>query len=162
MPPAPVAIIGGGPAGSAAALELRGRGLPVILFERSNYEEFRIGESVPPTARQIIFDLGMSEDVLFQDSLPSQGVWSSWGSAGLFEKSFVFSPYGIAVYNQPAADESLGEYSRQYGQEIKHARNPGLETWRLVQNPLRHKSSAHIVSPSARSESSMHANQIGP
>ena len=78
MPPAPVAIIGGGPAGSAAALELRGRGLPVILFERSNYEEFRIGESVPPTARQIIFDLGMSEDVLFQDSLPSQGVWSSW------------------------------------------------------------------------------------
>src|SRR5213080_5498313 len=50
---------------------------------------------------------------------------------------------GVAVYNQPAADETLSEYSRQYGEEIKHTGNPGLETRRRYRNPFRHYSFAH-------------------
>jgi hypothetical protein len=45
---------------------------------------------------------------------------------------------GVAVYNKPAANEHLGEYSRQYGEEIKHTGNPGLETRRRFCNPFRH------------------------
>src|SRR5438876_1086789 len=50
---------------------------------------------------------------------------------------------GVAVYNQPAADETLSEYSRQYGEEIKHTGNPGLETRRR----FRHCSGSHVRSP---------------
>ena len=37
---------------------------------------------------------------------------------------------GVAGDDQPAAHETLREYSRQYGKEIKSAGNPGLETRR--------------------------------
>jgi hypothetical protein len=34
----------------------------------------------------------------------------------------------VAVYNKPLANETLGEYSRQCGEQIKGTRNPGRET----------------------------------
>jgi hypothetical protein len=53
---------------------------------------------------------------------------------------------GVALYHQPAAHETLGEYSRQYGDEIKHTRNPGFGTWRYVPQPISHFICAHIRS----------------
>ncbi len=37
---------------------------------------------------------------------------------------------GVAIYNKPTANETLGEYSRQYGEEIKDTRHPGQGTQR--------------------------------
>ena len=42
----------------------------------------------------------------------------------------VRSSSGVSIHDQPTANENLGEYARQYGDEIKHTRNPGLETRR--------------------------------
>src|SRR6059036_951060 len=41
---------------------------------------------------------------------------------------------GVAVYHKAAAHETLGEYSRQYGKEIKSTGNPGLEPQRRFCN----------------------------
>ena len=43
-----VAVIGGGPAGAAAALRLARDGASVRLYERSHYERPRMGETLPP------------------------------------------------------------------------------------------------------------------
>ena len=40
-----VAIIGGGPAGSAAATFLAQKGRSVVVFEREKFPRFHIGES---------------------------------------------------------------------------------------------------------------------
>jgi hypothetical protein len=49
----------------------------------------------------------------------------------------------VAIYHQPAAYETLGEYSRQYGEEIKGTGNPGLETRRRFCDPFHHYCCAH-------------------
>src|SRR6266480_3443833 len=51
---------------------------------------------------------------------------------------------GVAVYHQAAAHETLGEYSRQYGQEIKGTGNPSLEPRRRFPNSFHHFSCAPI------------------
>src|SRR6266850_2074487 len=52
----------------------------------------------------------------------------------------------VAVYHKAAAHETLGEYSRQHGEEIKGTGNPGLETRRRFLQPPHHCSCIHIAS----------------
>src|SRR6266511_1550652 len=54
-----VFVIGGGPAGSAAALKLARAGRAVALAERSRYEQARIGETLPPVAQPTLAGLGL-------------------------------------------------------------------------------------------------------
>src|SRR5467141_218983 len=51
---------------------------------------------------------------------------------------------GVAVYHKAAAHETLGEYSRQYGEEIKGTGNPSLEPRRRFCNSFHHFSCAPI------------------
>lgn len=60
---ADVAIIGGGPAGSATATRLARAGLKVVLFERERFPRFRIGESLPPLNLPILYDLGLKDEM---------------------------------------------------------------------------------------------------
>ena len=54
-----VAIIGGGPAGSACALALARRGVrDVLLVEGGDQSRFQIGESIPPDSRPALRALG--------------------------------------------------------------------------------------------------------
>jgi flavin-dependent dehydrogenase len=60
---ADVAIIGGGPAGSACATYLARAGLKVVLFERETFPRFRIGESLLPLNLPILDELGLTEEM---------------------------------------------------------------------------------------------------
>ena len=62
-----VAVVGGGPGGSATALALRAHApsLSVALIEASRYESPRIGETLPPPARQMLEHLGVWEAFRF-------------------------------------------------------------------------------------------------
>jgi flavin-dependent dehydrogenase len=55
------AVIGGGPAGSSAAISLAQRGHSVILFEREVFPRFHIGESLLSTANDAFAALGVAE-----------------------------------------------------------------------------------------------------
>ncbi len=58
-----VAIIGGGPAGAAAATKLAAAGIDVVIAERSSFPRFHIGESLLPHSLPILDDLGVLNEV---------------------------------------------------------------------------------------------------
>ena len=60
---ADVAVIGGGPSGSATAIYLARAGLKVILFEREQFPRFRIGESLLPLNLPILEELGLAGEM---------------------------------------------------------------------------------------------------
>jgi flavin-dependent dehydrogenase len=59
--PRDVVVVGGGPAGSAAAVFLRQRGRDVLLLDEARFPRDKVcGESVSPGARRLLADLGVS------------------------------------------------------------------------------------------------------
>ncbi len=89
-----VAIIGGGPAGTVAALELAKAGSAVIVIERDASDGWKIGEGLPPAAKPILQRLGLWDRFLADEHLASYGNCSAWGSSELVDHSFVFNPHG--------------------------------------------------------------------
>lgn len=58
-----VAIVGGGPGGSAAAIWLRRKGLDVVMVERDTFPRFHIGESFTGECGQQVRALGLEEQM---------------------------------------------------------------------------------------------------
>lgn len=87
-------VVGGGPAGSATALALARSGASVLLLERSRYEGWRAGETLPPDSRAILGKLGVWDRFPVESHLPSRAIHSAWGSADILETDFIWNPYG--------------------------------------------------------------------
>jgi flavin-dependent dehydrogenase len=77
-----VAVIGGGPAGASAALELARCGIETRLLERSDGSGNPAGECLAPSANPLLHRLGLDEVMLRSGAVPSYGNRSSWGGAG--------------------------------------------------------------------------------
>lgn len=91
-----VAIIGGGTAGSAAALALQQRGVTSIcIVEPSDFTPARVGETIPPDANLVLSQLGVDQVFARQGHLPCYGSHSLWGSPRLGHNDFLTSPYGV-------------------------------------------------------------------
>src|SRR6202453_5468780 len=58
-----VLIIGGGPAGSTAAITLAEMGHEVVLLEKAHHPRFHIGESLLPANLPLFERLGVAEEV---------------------------------------------------------------------------------------------------
>jgi flavin-dependent dehydrogenase len=88
-----ITILGGGPAGAAAALALIGRGYSVAIIERSDYNRPRIGETLPPVVQPLLASLGVWDQFLADKHSRSFGIRSAWGQEDLYDNDFIFSPY---------------------------------------------------------------------
>lgn len=88
-----VLVAGGGPAGSALSLRLARAGCSVALLERTDYGEFRVGESLPPSAVPRLMRLGVWESFLQAKPAAVYGVKSVWGSEDLDSSSFLAHPF---------------------------------------------------------------------
>ena len=88
-----VAVIGGGPAGSAAAIGLSQLGHNVILLDKSITVSPKVGEILPPSAKPFLNMLGVWTTFKEIGSIPSYGAMSAWGGNVLLSNSFIFSPY---------------------------------------------------------------------
>jgi flavin-dependent dehydrogenase len=89
-----VAVLGGGPAGSAAALRLTAMGYSTVVVERSDYRGVRVGETLPPAIRRLLVDLGIWDRFVAQGHSPAYGIRSVWGRDEVYENDFIFGPYG--------------------------------------------------------------------
>jgi 2-polyprenyl-6-methoxyphenol hydroxylase-like FAD-dependent oxidoreductase len=127
-----VMVLGGGPAGCAAALGLTQQGHSVVVVERSEYQAVRIGETLPPIARNLLAELGVWDHFLRGGHSPSFGVSSAWGRATLYENDFIYNPYGHGWHVDRARfDAMLAQTATEAGAKVCR----GTRLNRLEQNP---------------------------
>jgi flavin-dependent dehydrogenase len=89
-----VVIVGGGPAGAAAAIILAKLGFRTAIIERSDYTRHRIGETLPPAIRSSLISLGIWQRFLEDGHIESFSIRSAWGAALPRDSSHIYDPYG--------------------------------------------------------------------
>lgn len=115
-----VAVVGGGPAGAVAALELARRGAAVTLYERSGYGELRMGETLPPAVNPLLRALGLWDRFVASGPVPSYRTASAWGGPEVAERSFVFSPHGHGWHTDRAGfDRMLADAAAEAGADVR-------------------------------------------
>ena len=115
-----VAVLGGGPAGSATALELARRGRDVVLLERTRFDAPRFGETLPPEINPLLRRLGAWDAFLACGPLESPGTISAWGSPDPDETDFVANRHGSGWHvDRNAFDAALCELAAREGVRVR-------------------------------------------
>ncbi len=137
-----VAVVGGGPAGAAAALTLARGGASVRLIEASHYREPRIGETLPPWATPLLERLGLWEASAPARVTPSFANQSVWGEPKLATNAFVFNPYGTGWHiARERFDELLAGTAADAGAQVhsgvrvRSATATACAQWQLTLTP---------------------------
>jgi flavin-dependent dehydrogenase len=116
-----VAIIGGGPFGSATAVSLRKHApsLSVVLIEATHYEAPRIGETLPPPARSILEHLGVWPVFQAQAHREVYGTTAAWGAAMPLDNDFIYMPANTGWHLDRAAfDRMLASQAESSGAAV--------------------------------------------
>src|SRR6266478_83855 len=87
-------IVGGGPAGCAAALRFARSGARILLLERQPKPVFKPGEIIEPSVRQPLADLGLLERFMAQGPLTLAGRLVAWDDPIATETSGILNPLG--------------------------------------------------------------------
>lgn len=88
-----VAVLGGGPAGAAAAISLRQRGRSVVLLERTHHDLWRPGESLTPRIRDPLQTLGVLSNFDHLHPAPAHAIHVSWGGES-YPRDSIFDAWG--------------------------------------------------------------------
>ncbi|MCC2655941.1 MAG: hypothetical protein K0Q76_1049 [Panacagrimonas sp.] len=80
-----VLIVGGGPAGCAAAIACAQAGLRTMLVERDAQPRDRPGEALHPGVEPLLRELGVAEGLHAATRARFAGVWIAWNEAPRFE-----------------------------------------------------------------------------
>ena len=114
-----VVVAGGGPAGAVAALHLSRRGFRVALIEQSAYDNFRVGETLPPEVQRPLVELGVWERFLSSAPLESFGIRSAWETPTARHHDFLYNPYGCGWHVDRARfDAMLASAAADAGAEL--------------------------------------------
>ncbi|HET7437271.1 MAG TPA: tryptophan 7-halogenase [Thermoanaerobaculia bacterium] len=152
-----VAIIGGGPAGTAAALTLlRYSKLRPVVIELSNYEQWRVGETLAPGVFPLLEYLGASEIVVEQAQQRAYGTSAAWGSNDVVSRDFLFVGAGDAWHlDRVRFDAALARLVASRGGTVitnafveRETRNG--ETWTLALNDGRALTAKFVIDASGR------------
>lgn len=118
-----VAIIGGGPAGSAAACFLAQHGRKVVVLERDRFPRFHIGESLLPYSLSALDRLGMRE-WMDKSAFPKYGgeIATACGTRAVkfyFKNGFRLQHKSSYQVERSVFDQKLLETARESGAEIR-------------------------------------------
>ena len=114
-----VAVIGGGPAGSVAALEIARLGRPVALIARDEPDNEKVGETIAPSIRPLLDRLGVLQEFLDEKFLPSYANRSVWASDQLLEHNFMGDPYGHGWHlDRRRFDRMLLDAAKRAGADV--------------------------------------------
>ena len=116
-----VVIIGGGPAGTSTAIALLkcDPGLRVLIIEKTDYQNFRVGETLHPSIRSLMDQLGIWEDFVKEQHMPSYGTASVWGSPDIQENEFIYNRSGKGWHlDRKRFDLFLAHKARAAGVDI--------------------------------------------
>lgn len=115
---ADVAIVGGGPAGAAAALALARLGVRVVMIESGRLRP-PVGETLPPAVRPVLDRLDLRATVEAEGFLPSVGTYAAWGEADPWGRDFLFSRHGHGWHlDRRRFDALLREAARAAGAQL--------------------------------------------
>ena len=113
-----VAIIGGGPAGAAAAGLLAAWGHSVTVFSRSGSPSSRLAESLPPSTRKVLDRIGASGVVDGEGFVRSRGHTVWWGSSDPRIEEFPEGDTGYQVLRTDL-DRVLLDLARANGARVE-------------------------------------------
>jgi flavin-dependent dehydrogenase len=116
-----VAIIGGGPAGSAAALTLlRYSKLRPVVIERSSYDVWRVGETLSPGVFPLLAYLGAERVLTDRGQRRAYATSAAWGSDDVVSRDFLFTGGGDAWHLDRAEfDTSLAQLVEERGGAVR-------------------------------------------
>ena len=130
---ADVAVIGGGPAGSAAATMLARQGWRVVLLERERFPREHVGESLLPASMPVLEELGAMEAVQAAGYLPKYGATMVWGRdpepwSWHFRETSVQYPHAFQVW-RPTFDHILLDNARARGVDVREGCRVASVEW---------------------------------
>lgn len=120
-------VIGAGPAGSAAAIEMARAGLDVVVVDRGTFPRFRIGESFLPRTKRALRRLGVLDRCLALPHARKVGVEISMGDRRYGSRTFHFrDTIGIGekdAFNMARIhlDMLLMQVAQEAGAEVRTA-----------------------------------------
>ena len=92
-----VAVIGGGPAGAAAATRLSRWGYSVALLTKPTSPEVTLGESLPPSIMKPLIAVGLERAVEGKGFYRSQGNTVWWGGGNGRSEPFASGGQGLSL-----------------------------------------------------------------
>jgi len=118
-------VVGAGPAGSAAAMEMARTGLDILVLDRGEFPRFRIGESFLPRTKRAFRRLGVLDKCLALPHARKVGVEISLGDARHGPQYFffrdVFGAGDKETFNMARIhlDKMMMETAREAGAEVR-------------------------------------------
>ncbi len=117
-----VLVVGGGPAGSAAATMLARKGWRVRLYERDRFPREHVGESLLPASMPVLAELGVLPAVEAAGFLPKYGATMVWGRdpdpwSWSFRESSPRYPHAFQVV-RARFDEILLRNAAEHGVDV--------------------------------------------
>ncbi|MDJ0835091.1 MAG: tryptophan 7-halogenase [Acidobacteriota bacterium] len=115
-----VVVLGGGPAGCAAASALRRPGIGnILVVEAGRYDGVRVGESMPPDTGLLLKRLGLWRAFRKQHHAPCLGSVSIWGSDEPGYNDFLTNPHAAGYHlDRRRFDNFLADAVRAQGIEL--------------------------------------------
>ncbi len=134
-----VIVVGGGPAGATVATYMALWGHRVLLYEKSDFPRYRLGESLLPSTMPVLEDFGLLDKMEALGFPRKTGGSFTWGkqeepwSVRFSENPFLPYPYAYHV-DRSVFDAVLLDRAREAGVEVRRATvdEPVLDGDRVV------------------------------